>query len=143
MEITLNGIKVQVEDDWTLLDAAKFYGVKIHLFYGKELLEYFGRDDLWNQVLSWLKQWKDVLPEFPEINFDKEPKKSFKEIRNLELRYWRKILENEKLWTEGIIKTIFRKGKTLKLLAEFFESKSNTPYNKLAVSIRNNLKRYF
>ena len=26
MEITLNGIKVQVEEGWTILDAAKFYG---------------------------------------------------------------------------------------------------------------------
>ena len=29
MEITLNGVKVQVEDEWTILDAAKFYGVNI------------------------------------------------------------------------------------------------------------------
>ena len=29
MEILLNGVKVQVEEDWTILDAAKFYGVNI------------------------------------------------------------------------------------------------------------------
>jgi NADH dehydrogenase/NADH:ubiquinone oxidoreductase subunit G len=29
MEMTLNGINVQVEDNWTILDAAKFYGVNI------------------------------------------------------------------------------------------------------------------
>ena len=29
MEMTLNGIKVQVEDGWTILDAAKFYGANI------------------------------------------------------------------------------------------------------------------
>ncbi len=29
MEITLNGVKVQVEEGWTILDAAKFYGANI------------------------------------------------------------------------------------------------------------------
>jgi coenzyme F420 hydrogenase subunit beta len=29
MEMTLNGVKVQVEEGWTILDAAKFYGANI------------------------------------------------------------------------------------------------------------------
>jgi hypothetical protein len=41
-----------------------------------------------------VKRWKEGLPELPEINFDRTPQKSFKEIKNLELGYLRKILEN-------------------------------------------------
>lgn len=78
----------------------KFYGVKLSLFYGKELFEYLGHPEMWDNILSWLKQWKDSLPELPEINFDTTPKESFEEIRDLELRSWRRILDNDKLWEE-------------------------------------------
>jgi len=69
----------------------KFYGVKLHLFYGKELFDYLQQPDIWDNIRSWLKQWKDSLPELPEINFDIAPKESFDEIKDLELRIWRKI----------------------------------------------------
>ena len=42
MEITLNGIKVQVEKNWTLLDVAKFYGVKIPTLCYHEGLSPYG-----------------------------------------------------------------------------------------------------
>jgi NADH dehydrogenase/NADH:ubiquinone oxidoreductase subunit G len=42
MEITLNGIKIQVEDGWTLLDAAKFYGVNIPTLCYHEGLSPYG-----------------------------------------------------------------------------------------------------
>ena len=78
---------------------SKFYGVELNLLYGKELFDYIGKPDLWGQILAWLKQWKDSLPEIPDIDFDKEPEESFEEIKDLPIRHWRKILENEKLWT--------------------------------------------
>jgi hypothetical protein len=122
---------------------SSFYGIKTYLFYGKELFEFFGHPEYWNQILMWLKQWKDSLPELPEINFDKNPERSFEEIKDLDLRYWRKLLENEKLWEEGIIKAIFREGKTLKLLLKFFNSQTNTPFKNLARILERNIKKYF
>jgi hypothetical protein len=110
---------------------SEFYGVNTHLLYGKELFDYLGKPDLWEQILSWLKQWKDSLPEIPEIDFDKTPEESFEEIKELPIRYWRKLLENEKLWTEGIIKAIFRKGDTLKLILDDFKKKGDKPYQEL------------
>jgi len=110
---------------------SEFYGVKTHLLYGKELFDYLGRPDLWEQILSWLKKWKDSLPEIPEIDFDKKPEESFEEIRELPIRYWRKLLENEKLWTKGIIKAVFRKGDTLKLILDDFKKKDDKPYQEL------------
>ncbi len=32
-----------------------------------------------------------------------DPKSSFNDIKNLEIRVWRKILENNRLWDEGIM----------------------------------------
>jgi len=122
---------------------SSFYGIKIYLFYGKELFEFLRHSETWDQILAWLKQWKDSLPEIPDINFDKEPKESFEEIKDLELRYWRKFLANEKLWDEEIVRAIFREGKTLRFLLEFFKSQDGTPYENLADLLNQRLKNYF
>ena len=76
---------------------ADTYGVDLHLLYGEELFEFFSKLNIWNDLLSWLTQWKDSLPELPKINFDRVSQDSFNEIKDLEIRFWRKILENEKL----------------------------------------------
>jgi len=121
----------------------KFYDVTLNLFYGKELFEYFKHREIWDNILSWLKQWKDSLPELPEINLDSTPKESFEEIKDLELRTWRKILENEKLWNEGIIWAIFREGTTLQLLLEFFKNQHTTSYNQLVILLTEKLSKYY
>jgi len=121
----------------------KFYGVKLYLFYGKELFDYLQQPDIWDNILSWLKQWKDSLPELPEINFDITPQESLEEIKELELRSWRKILENEKLWDEGIIRAIFREGTILQLLLGFFKHQHTTPYNQLAIVLTERLREYY
>jgi Holliday junction resolvase-like predicted endonuclease len=121
----------------------KSYGVKLFLFYGKELFDYLHTPELWNDILSWLRQWKDSLTELPEINFDSTPQESFEEIKNLELRNWRKIFENDKLWEEGIIKAIFREGTTLRLLLEFFKKQHTTPYDQLATVLTKRLSEYY
>jgi hypothetical protein len=122
----------------------KFYKVELYLFYGGELFdEYLGKPDLWEQMLSWLKDWKDSLPEFPEINFDSNPEKSFNEIKNLGIRHWRRILENDRLWEEGVMNVIFREGKTLIMLSEFFKSKDRKRYKELAKLLEEKLKLYF
>ncbi len=122
---------------------SEFYGVKTHLLYGKELFYYLGKPDLWEQIISWLKKWKDDLPEIPEIDFDKTPEESFEEIKELPIRYWRKLLENEKLWTEGIIKAVFRKGDTLKLVLEFFDEQQGKPYKELVELLNEKLNKFY
>ncbi|MEM3393897.1 MAG: restriction endonuclease [Candidatus Methanomethylicia archaeon] len=121
----------------------KFYGIKIYLFYGKELFDYFQCSNIWDNILSWLNQWKDSLPELPEINFDIDPQKSFMEIKDLDLRFWRKILENEKLWSEGMLKAIFREGSTLRLLLDFFREQNKIPYNMLAHLLEIRLRQFY
>jgi len=120
----------------------KFYGVNLYLFYGKELFNYFKKPRIWENLLLWLKQWKNDLPELPEINFDITPEKSFNEIKDLELRTWRKILENDKLWKEGIMKVIFREGITLKILLKFFKSQYSL-YPQLVNLLSERIKEYY
>jgi len=99
--------------------------------------------DLWEQTLFWLKQWKDSLPEIPEIDFDKTPEESFGEIKELPIRYWRKLLENEKLWTEGIIKAVFKSGKTLELMSNYFKRQNNKPYDGLLILLNSLFGKYY
>lgn len=121
----------------------EFYGIRLYLFYGKELFEYFKHPEIWDSILSWLKEWKNSLPELPDINLDKTPQESFDELKDLELRVWRKIIENEKLWEEGILKAIFREGTTLKILVSFFKSKQSVPYENLSISLTERLSKYY
>ncbi len=121
----------------------KFYGVELKLFYGKELFHYLKISNVWDDILSWLKQWKESLPELPEINFDSNSGRSFEEIKDLDLRFWRKILENDKLWEEGIIRAIFRQGDTLKLLLEYFKNKKSHPYTQLAEMLSEKMNKYY
>ncbi|MEM3291020.1 MAG: hypothetical protein QW046_05840 [Candidatus Micrarchaeaceae archaeon] len=119
------------------------YGVKLYLFYGRELFEYFGKSEIWDNIINWLKKWKDSLPELPEINFDTTPKESFEEIKDLELKSWRKILDNDKLWNEGTIKAVFRDGSTLQLLIEYFKKQQEIPYRELANGLTERLTGYY
>jgi hypothetical protein len=121
----------------------EIYGVELTLLYGKELFEFFNKSEVWDAIIKWLTQWKENLPELPEINFDKEARKSFEEIKDLEIRFWRKILENEKLWEEEIIEAIFREGKTLKILLDFFNSQTEIPYKNLSNLLNQKLEKYF
>lgn len=148
----LEGIMYFIDPDLTknknyylkqLKNMQKTYGIELMLFYGKELFEHFGKIDAWDTLIKWLSRWKESLPELPEINFDRNPEKSFNEIKDLEIRTWRKILENNKLWEERIISAVFREGKTLGLLLEFFNSQTETPYKNLAQLLNQKLRKYF
>lgn len=119
------------------------YGVKISLYYGRNLFEFLGKSEIWDNILNWLRQWKDSIPELPEINFDASPQESFNEIKDINPRDWKKILENQTLWEEGIINAIFRKGTTLQLLLEFFRNQRGSNYIQLASLLTERLNEYY
>lgn len=121
----------------------EFYSVELHLFYGHEFFEYLGFANLWDDMLSWLTQWKHDLPDFPEINFDLTPEESFEEIKTLETRYWRKLLSNDKIWEDGIIQVLSSDGTTLQLMLEHF-AKQQTPVSRsLHATLQKKLDKYY
>ena len=117
--------------------------VELHLFYGKQLFEYIGIADFWDEMLSWLKRWKEDLPEIPETNFDANPHESFREIKDINARVWQKLISNDKLWEEGIIKTLFRTGDTIKLIQEEFSKMEGKVYRQLADDLKERLVKYY
>jgi len=121
----------------------KKYKVPLYLFYGKELFECLKNPAYWEILLKWLARWKESLPKIPEVNFDINPHDSFEAIKNLEVKYWKKLLKNEKLWEEGIIKAIFRSGATLKLMLDYFATQTSDDYRELSKLLEKRLKDYY
>ncbi|MDD3436407.1 MAG: hypothetical protein PHC64_04555 [Candidatus Gastranaerophilales bacterium] len=103
-----------------LLKIQKNYEVKCQLLYGDELFKEINCLDIWDELIYNLKQWKHNLPEFPEINFDKNAVESFNEIKDIKPIYWLKFFDNEEIIKE-IIPVIFPQKKTLFLLKDFFK----------------------
>jgi hypothetical protein len=99
------------------------YGVSLSLQYGGELFEYLGHPEIWQEILTYLKEWKKQIPELPETNFDLNAQLSFEEIKDLNPALFRNIFSNDVVFNE-IVMTIFPEKKTLKLLLGYFKSKS-------------------
>lgn len=109
--------------DTELKRISKAYGVSLHLFYGEEIFAFLGHSEIWQEILKYLKEWKKEIPELPETNFDLNAESSFEEIKNLNPALFRNIFENDEIFND-IVLTIFPQKKTLKLLLEYFKSKS-------------------
>ncbi len=110
------------------------YGVELYICYGKEFFDLLNIHNVWEEIIRYLKIWRSELPDTPEINFDKEPKHSFEEIKNLPPSIFRKLFDNDELYNE-IVLTIFPEKKTLVLLKEYFKSKDKKIYKTLVTKL--------
>lgn len=121
-----------------LLKMTNDYNVKTHIFYGKEIFDYLGYSDIWDEILEYLLIWKKEIPELPEINFDLDAHHTFKEIKDLKPLVFRKLLEDEEIFNE-IVLTLFPEKKTLKLLYEYYSQKQETIYRTIANQLNKRL----
>jgi hypothetical protein len=97
----------------------KDYGIECYLYYGRELFEKY-KINVWNEIIRYLKQWKNEIPELPEINFDKDVEKIFEEIKKVEPHKFKKILSNDEIFNQMML-TISPQKKLLKKLLDFFQ----------------------
>lgn len=98
----------------------KDYNIYSKLFYGKEFWIEIKHEEVWDEVLKYLEEWKKEIPEMPSINFDENPQESFNEIKELPTTVYRKLFGNEDICKE-ILPILFPQKKTLGLLKEYFE----------------------
>lgn len=97
------------------------YGLVLHLSYGNNLFDKLNKIEIWNEILTHLKAWKNNIPDLPEINFDKYPQASFEEIKYLKPPVYRKLLSNPDL--DDLLNVLFPEKLTLNLLNKYFEER--------------------
>jgi len=110
---------------------SKDYDVELNLCYGKELFLLNNMPCVWNEIITYLKNWKESIPEIPNLNFDANPDKTFVEIKDIPASKYRKLLLNDEIYNE-ILLTLFPEKKTLKLLYSHFNSQKLPIYKRLA-----------
>ena len=113
----------------------KDYNIQTYIFYGKELFNFLGFNDIWDEILKYLEKWKKEIPDLPEINFDIDAQQTFDEIKNVNPLIYRRLFENEEIYSQ-IILTLFPEKKTLKLLYHYFLTKEKTIYKTLSNRIK-------
>lgn len=104
------------------------YELNTNLFYGKELFTWLNKPQIWDEIIAYLTQWKEEIPDFPIINFDLDPEDSFEQIKHISPKLMISLCENEIIYHE-IILTLFPEKKTLHLLLEFY--KKNVEKNRI------------
>lgn len=96
--------------------AGKHDGLRVRLWYGGEFFaDILGDEKVWEEILSYLAKWKEGIPNFPDVNFDADPKSSFGEIQNIPPGVFMKIFNNEEVRSE-ILPVLFPSGEVLEKL---------------------------
>lgn len=102
-----------------MADIRRDSGARVNLFYGREFFDHLiPGADVWAEMESHLKRWRDGIPDFPEINFDKNPAASAGEMESLtkgKAPVFRKIFGNEEVRRE-ILPILFPTGEALRAL---------------------------
>jgi len=111
------------------------WGVPLSVSYGQELFEQLGYADIWLNIIENLQQWRDDIPGLPSINFDSAPKESAEEIKNLPLRIFRKLFDDERI-TNQILPVLFPTGETLRILLAQLENDDKIISNNICKNIR-------
>lgn len=126
-----------------LLRLERFWRIELMLFYGPELFAYLGSTHMWDTMIQWIKSWKEALPDLPEVNFDEDPEDSCEAIWQIDRRVWRRVLQNEQLWTEGLLHVLFPKGDTLRKVASRLSSMDDAPSHSLCLLIKEIIESHY
>ena len=110
--------------------------VSLNLWYAEEFfVDIFGKIDSWHEILSHLQQWRNDIPDFPNINFDVDAEKNFNEIKNISPSIWSKIFENGEIQKE-ILPVMFPTNNILNQLCKHYRQKSDGRYVKVSEQIQ-------
>lgn len=112
---------------------ASDYWCSPQLCYWRELFDL--NDDLpiemWNEIISYLWEWKDSLPDMPELNLDLKCDEVFEEIKDIKPIIYRKLFNNDNI-KEQILPILFPEWSVLRRLKDYFMTKNETIYYDLA-----------
>lgn len=122
------------------------YGCDVYLFYGSQLFDtsiggIAFSSDIWSEIISHLTEWKDKLPDMPEVNFDNYAEDAFSEIRALKPSDLRKLFDNEDV-IKQIFPIVFPQKIVLKKLRDYFRLKGQQIFTTLSYKIDAAMSKY-
>ncbi|MER3500657.1 MAG: hypothetical protein IMHGJWDQ_001602 [Candidatus Fervidibacter sp.] len=106
----------------------QYPSVCLVIWYGEELFEKLPRlsPSDWKQMLQWLAKWKSELPELPDVNWEsKEALQELEQLAKEQPSLWLRFAQQEELWKEGIVGTLFPTGSGLRQIVEALEKLSD------------------
>ena len=113
------------------------WGVQLSVSYGQDMFNQLGLSHVWPDIMNNLQKWRQDIPDLPNVNFDSNPEESAEEIKDLPLRIFRKLFDDERIVSQ-ILPVLFPTGETLRLLLPHFE-KQGLP---IAQNISTGVKKY-
>ncbi len=117
--------------------------MEMNIFYGVELFEHFQNREVWDELTSYLRRWKEEMPDYPPLNFDADVEDTLLELQAIELRTWKKIASNDEIWREGIINVLFPTGAALRAIAERLRSTASWQHKKVAEKLMSRIETYY
>lgn len=118
------------------------YGTEdIHIFYGKAFFDYFDCAPIWDDLLSWLREYRDRLPDVASFNYDEDPQSTYDELVTLKPIYWQKIIHEQRLWESGILHELFKTGETLQRIQQHLNTSAKT--KPLSIALKDRLQQYY
>ena len=110
------------------------WGVHLSVSYGQDMFNQLGLSRIWPDIMNNLQKWRQDIPDLPNVNFDSNPEESAEEIKDLPLRIFRKLFDDERIVSQ-ILPVLFPSGATLAILEPYFRAQNMTVTDKIADSI--------
>ena len=93
-----------------------------------------GLPHVWFDIMENLQKWRHDIPDLPNVNFDSNPEESAEEIKDLPLRIFRKLFDDERIVSQ-LLPVLFPTGATLAILEPYLRAQNMTVTDKIADSI--------
>ena len=110
------------------------WGVHLSVSYGQDMFNQLDLSHIWPDIMNNLQKWRQDIPDLPNVNFDSSPKESAEEIKDLPLRTFRKLFDDERIVSQ-ILPVLFPTGATLAILEPYFRAQNIMVTHKIADSI--------
>lgn len=98
------------------------WGMHLSVSYGQDMFNQLGLSHIWPDIMNNLQKWRQDIPDLPNVNFDSNPEEFAEEIKDLPLRIFRKLFDDEGIVSQ-ILPVLFRRAQRWRYLSRIFEHK--------------------
>ena len=95
------------------------------------MFDQLGYPNIWLDIMANLQKWRHDIPDLPNVNFDTNPEESAEEIKDLPLRIFRKLFDDERIVSQ-ILPVLFPTGATLAILEPYLRSQGTVVAGNIA-----------